>query len=66
MSKSEELKKKMICGDWIVVGEMLGITAKNAQQSFTRPDSKRYTDILNAIEKVVKSREELLNDKNHE
>ena len=64
MSKSEELEKKMMCGDWIVVGKMLGITAKNAQQSFIRPDSKRYSSIIEAIEKIVENREELLNDKN--
>jgi hypothetical protein len=63
MSKSEELKKKMICGDWIVIGKMLDITPKNAQQSFAREDSKRFPDIVKAIEEVIKKRDELLNDK---
>lgn len=60
MSKSDELKKKMICGDWIIVGKMLNITAKNARISFTRPESKRYSAIIEALEKIIKNREEIL------
>jgi len=60
MPKIEELKNKMICGDWVVIGKMLNITAKNAQQTFTRPDSKRYEAVLNAVEMVIENREKLL------
>jgi hypothetical protein len=64
MTKSEELKNKMIIGDWIVVANMLNISPKNARMSFSRPRSKRFADVLSAIEKVVENRDKLLTDKN--
>ena len=58
--KSEELKKKIVIGDWLVIAKMLNISPKNAQMSFLRPDSKRYPAIVEALEKLIKSREKLL------
>ncbi|MCK9638571.1 MAG: hypothetical protein M0R39_01580 [Prolixibacteraceae bacterium] len=66
MSKTEELRKKMQIGDWGLVGKILGIKAHNAYMSFLRPGSKRFPDVVAAIEKVVENREILLtNPKNN-
>jgi hypothetical protein len=63
MTKSEELQNKMRSGDWIVVANMLNISPKNARMSFSRPGSKRFADIVSAIERVVENREKLLTNK---
>ncbi len=56
----------MQIGDWGLVGKILGIKAHNAYMSFLRPTSKRFPDVVAAIEKVVESREKLLtNPKNN-
>ena len=66
MSKREELRKKIQIGDWGLVGKILGIKAHNAYMSFLRPNCKRFTDVLAAIEIVVENREKLLtNQKNN-
>ncbi len=66
MPKTEELKKKMQIGDWGLVGKILGIKAHNAYMSFLRPTSKRFPDVVAAIEKIVENREKLLtNPKNN-
>jgi len=62
MSKTEELRKKMQIGDWGLVGKILGIKAHNAYMSFLRPTSKRFPDVVAAIEKIVENREKLLNN----
>ena len=64
MMKNEEIKEKMICGDWIVVANMLNISPKNARMGFSRPNSKHYFDIVKTIEKIIKNREELFAHKN--
>jgi len=63
MPKREELQKKMQIGDWGLVGKILGIKSHNAYMSFLRPTSKRFQDVVAAIEKVVENREKLLTDK---
>jgi hypothetical protein len=60
VSKAEELRKKMQIGDWRLVGKILGIKAHNAYMSFSRPNCKRFPDVVAAIEKVVENREKLL------
>lgn len=56
----------MQIGDWGLVGKILGIKAHNAYMSFLRPTSKRFPDVVAAIEKVVENREKLLtNPKNN-
>lgn len=50
----------MQIGDWGLVGKILGIKAHNAYMSFLRPTSKRFQDVVAAIEKVVENREKLL------
>jgi hypothetical protein len=61
MTKREELKNKMSCGDWIVVSNMLKISPKNARMSFLRQGSMHFTAIVDAIEKVVENRKALFN-----
>jgi translation initiation factor 2 alpha subunit (eIF-2alpha) len=53
----------MQIGDWGLVGKILGIKSHNAYMSFLRPTSKRFQDVVAAIEKVVENREKLLTDK---
>jgi len=62
MPKREELRKKIQIGDWGLVGKILGIKAHNAYMSFLRPTSKRFPDVVAAIEKIVENREKLLNN----
>jgi hypothetical protein len=60
-AKIEELRKKMLPGDWQLVAKMLNIKPNNAFMTSKRPDSKRFPDVISAIEKIVESREILLN-----
>lgn len=64
MTKREELRKKMLPGDWQLVGKMLGISAGNAFMTFTRSASKRYPSVVEAIEKVIENREQLFINNN--
>ena len=47
-------------GDWLLVAEMLGISAKNAELSFARIYSKYHNEVVDALNTVVQNRRKLL------
>lgn len=47
-------------GDWILVAEMLGISAKNAELSFARIYSKHHNQVVEALSNVIENRRKLL------
>lgn len=54
----EELKEKLIYGDFTVLGEILGITPDAAKKRFFRGNIQAYE----ALEKIVNSRQELFEE----
>jgi len=48
-------------GDLNIVAEMLGITNKYAYMLIHRESAKRHKEAVEALNKVIKSRKELLN-----
>lgn len=56
--KIEELKEKLIYGDFTVLGEILGITPDAAKKRFFRGNIQAYE----ALEKIVNSRQELFEE----
>lgn len=59
MTREEILTKKKD-GDWVLVGEMLKCSADCARFRFSRPSSKKYPAVYNAIVKVIENRESLI------
>ncbi|QPH38401.1 hypothetical protein [Pedobacter endophyticus] len=47
-------------GDWLLVAEMLGISAKNAELSFARIYSKYHNEVVDALNTVIKNRKKRL------
>lgn len=52
----EQIKKKTQYGDYTTLGQILGITAVAAKMRFLRGDENARV----AMEKIIKSREELI------
>lgn len=55
-----EIKGKIIIGDLVLVGKMLGITRQNAQVALKRVGSKYHERVKAALLKIYASREALL------
>jgi len=53
-----EVKRR---GDWILVGQILNISSKNAENSFYRVHSKHHVKCVEAIESVIDTRSQLIN-----
>lgn len=47
-------------GDFVIVGQMLGITAQNALRAFNRIGSKYHSAVVEALDKVINSRQQLI------
>ena len=52
----EQIKKKMITGDYITLGRMLGITPDSARMRFRREKE----DAVAAMMKIIESREAMI------
>ena len=59
--KSIDKKKKI--GDYYTVSLMLGITTEAARQSWYRKEGNTFLKVKIALEKVIKIRESLVNQK---
>jgi hypothetical protein len=59
MTYAEALNRK-IDGDLILVAKMCGITRANASVITRRPKSKKHQQVMDALIKVIESREVLL------
>lgn len=56
----EQIKKKLRSGDFVTLGEMLGITPDSARMRFRRGK----VEAINGIEKIIATRELLLQSSN--
>lgn len=52
----EQIKRKMITGDYITLGRMLGITPETARMRFRRGKD----DAVSGMKKIIESRDELV------
>lgn len=58
----DELERKKQKGDWSTVAKMLNISVGNAKMIWQRPTAKRYELLVQALEKVIEAREQLIKD----
>ncbi len=56
----EEIKQKKRQGDYVLAGEMLGLTKYNVKVTLNRPGAKRHQKVKEALIKIIRQREELL------
>lgn len=47
-------------GDWVLIGEMCGITPKNAELAFNRIHSKHHLVVVESLKTVISSRKSIL------
>lgn len=57
-----EIKEKMMKGDLETASRMIGITPSNGSKALNRLKSKHHEELKNALEKVVKMRDMLINE----
>jgi hypothetical protein len=50
-------------GDFVIVGEALGISAENARRAFERKESKYHARVLDVLEKIIEYRRTVINEK---
>lgn len=55
-----DLLEKKRYGDWQVIGEMLNISAPSAEKAFLRVYQKNHFEVVSALEKIIKNRENLI------
>lgn len=60
LQKLEGLLDSKRRGDWRLVGELIGCEAQTAEKSFKRVYSKNHTAAVEALEKIINSRIQLL------
>lgn len=58
----DELERKKQKGDWSTVAKMLNISVGNAKMIWQRPKARRYALLVQALEKVIEAREQLIKD----
>lgn len=56
----QSLLDKKRRGDWKLVGEMLSISAGAAEKSFLRVYQKNHFEVVEALQKIINNRKELL------
>jgi hypothetical protein len=62
ISEKTKLLEKKISGDYKIVGRMLGISNQYAYQLLNRPAAKRHSEAVEALKKIIESREKLVNN----
>lgn len=60
----QEIFEKKRPGDYVLVAQMLGLSRKNVQRITERPRAKRRKAVMEALEKIIKAREDLLTQGN--
>lgn len=58
--KREEVNEKKQTGDMVIAGKMIGVSGVHANVIWARPSSKRYPELLEALSKIIESREKLM------
>lgn len=60
LAKLKRLLESKRRGDWGLVGEMIGCEAQTAEKSFRRVFSKNHLMVVEALEKIISNRTQLL------
>ncbi|ROI03696.1 hypothetical protein EGI16_10815 [Chryseobacterium sp. G0240] len=60
LKELNDLLGKKRYGDWQVIGEMLEISAASAEKAFLRVYQKNHFEVVEALEKIIKNRENLI------
>lgn len=55
MNTVEEIKEHLGFGDWAKVAKLAGVTRTHALVIISRPNSKRYKDVVAAAKKIAQS-----------
>lgn len=55
--KSEQMQEKIMSGDYVVLGKILGTTPETARMRFRR----EKTDAVEGMARIIESREKLIN-----
>ena len=58
--KLESLLNTKRRGDWVLVGEIMKCEPQTAEKSFKRVFSKNHTTAVEALEKIIDNRKQLL------
>lgn len=64
--KREEVNEKKQTGDMATAGKMIGVSREHANVIWSRPTSKRFPDLLEALTKIIESREKLMAQESQE
>lgn len=59
-AKWTELNNVRRTGDFVIVGQMLGITAQNALRAYSRIGSKYHSVVVETLDEVINSRQKLI------
>lgn len=59
-AKWTELNNLRRTGDFVIVGQMLGIAAQNALRAFSRIGSKYHSAVVETLDEVINSRQKLI------
>lgn len=61
MSDKSKLFAKKQIGDNVTIAKMINTTPSNVAQILRRPNAKRYQAVIEALGKIIASREKLIN-----
>lgn len=59
---TQEVMKKKRRGDVLLASQMLGINYGNARVIIQRPGTRRYTEMMAALVRIIAAREELISE----
>lgn len=59
-NEKSKLFERKISGDLKLIAQMMGITNRYAFELLRRPKSKRHKEAMDALRKIIESRESLL------
>ncbi|HSW65216.1 MAG TPA: hypothetical protein VLH56_18190 [Dissulfurispiraceae bacterium] len=57
-----QIRKKIVRGDLLIAGKMIGITRQNAKMALVRKGSKYHERVKAALIKIYASREALISE----
>jgi hypothetical protein len=59
-NKKNKLFDQKISGDLKLIAQMMGITQRYAFELLKRPNAKRHQEAINALRKIIETRDSLL------
>lgn len=60
-NEKNKLFEQKISGDLKLIAQMMGITQRYAFELLRRPTAKRHNEAVEALKKIIETRESLLN-----